>query len=86
MAELQNRWEAAPFSTYFRNSFFIAAVCMLIEVVFSSLAAYAFAKMNFFKERALRALFLYHDDPRRGDAHSQLHHPGQLRRSTPITP
>ena len=51
-------WEAAPFSTYFRNSFFIAAVCMLIEVVFSSLAAYAFAKMNFFGKNVLFVLFL----------------------------
>jgi len=51
-------WEAAPFSTYFRNSFFIATVCMLIEVVFSSLAAYAFAKMNFFGKNVLFVLFL----------------------------
>ncbi|HPT84121.1 MAG TPA: carbohydrate ABC transporter permease [Limnochordia bacterium] len=51
-------WNAAPFATYFKNSFFIATVCMLIEVAFSSLAAYAFAKMNFFGKNVLFVLFL----------------------------
>jgi len=51
-------WNSAPFATYFKNSFFIATVCMLIEVTFSSLAAYAFAKMNFFGKNVLFVLFL----------------------------
>ncbi|WP_461370362.1 carbohydrate ABC transporter permease, partial [Candidatus Darwinibacter acetoxidans] len=51
-------WDAAPFAMYFKNSFFIAFVVMIIEVVFSSLAAYAFAKMNFFGKNVLFVLFL----------------------------
>src|SRR5690625_4063387 len=31
-------WEAAPFATYFKNSFLIAFTVMFIEVIFSSLA------------------------------------------------
>ncbi|HBG00562.1 MAG TPA: ABC transporter permease [Firmicutes bacterium] len=51
-------WEAAPFDIYFRNSFMIAFTVMFIEVIFSSLAAYAFAKLNFFGKNFLFLLFL----------------------------
>ena len=51
-------WESAPFDIYFKNSFLIAITVMFIEVIFSSLAAYAFAKMNFFGKNVLFVLFL----------------------------
>jgi multiple sugar transport system permease protein len=51
-------WEAAPFDIYFRNSFLIAITVMFIEVIFSSLAAYAFAKLRFFGKNVLFVLFL----------------------------
>lgn len=51
-------WEAAPFDIYFKNSFTIALTVMFIEVIFSALAAYAFAKFNFFGKNFLFLLFL----------------------------
>ncbi|MCK9524936.1 MAG: carbohydrate ABC transporter permease [Limnochordia bacterium] len=51
-------WEAAPFNVYFKNSFLIAITVMGLDVVFSSLAAYAFAKLNFFGKNFLFLLFL----------------------------
>ncbi len=51
-------WEAAPFDIYFKNSFLIAITVMFIEVIFSSLAAYAFAKFRFFGKNVLFLLFL----------------------------
>jgi len=51
-------WEAAPFDIYFKNSFLIAFTVMSIEVIFSSLAAYAFAKLRFFGKNVLFLLFL----------------------------
>lgn len=51
-------WNAAPFGTYFKNSFTIALTVTFIEVIFSSLAAFAFAKLNFFGKNFLFVLFL----------------------------
>jgi len=46
-------WNAAPFSRYFINSFFVSIMTTIGEVVTTILAAYAFAKMDFFGKRAL---------------------------------
>lgn len=51
-------WDAAPFGTYFKNSFTIALTVTAIEVIFSALAAFAFAKFNFFGKNFLFMLFL----------------------------
>lgn len=51
-------WDSAPFGIYFKNSFSIAFIVTIIEVAFSSLAAYAFAKFNFFGKNFLFLLFL----------------------------
>ena len=51
-------WQAPPFDIYFKNSFLIAITVMFIEVIFSSLAAYAFAKFRFFGKNVLFLLFL----------------------------
>jgi multiple sugar transport system permease protein len=48
-----NAWNSAPFNWYFFNSFFIAIVSTLLELVTTAMAAYAFAKMEFFGKRVL---------------------------------
>jgi multiple sugar transport system permease protein len=42
-----NAWESAPFGRYFFNSFFVAILCVIGEVLTTILAAYAFARLNF---------------------------------------
>lgn len=46
-------WNAAPFNRYFINSFFVSIMTTIGEVVTTILAAYAFAKMDFFGKRVL---------------------------------
>ena len=51
-------WNTAPFGHYFFNSFFIAIITTIGEVITTIFAAYAFAKMNFFGKQPLFLLFL----------------------------
>lgn len=51
-------WNAAPFARYFLNSFFIAIVTTVGEVLCTVLAAYAFAKMDFFGKNVIFVAFL----------------------------
>ncbi|NMC80281.1 MAG: carbohydrate ABC transporter permease [Chloroflexi bacterium] len=51
-------WTAAPFARYFFNSFFIAAAVTLGQLISCSLAAFAFARMEFRGKQFLFALFL----------------------------
>lgn len=51
-------WNAAPFGRYFFNSFAIAIATTVGEVVVTSLAGYAFAKMNFLGKTVLFTLLL----------------------------
>lgn len=51
-------WSADPFDWYFANSFIVAITTTIGEVICASLAAYAFAKMNFFGKGVLFALLL----------------------------
>jgi len=46
-------WNAAPFGRYFLNSLFVATTTAIGGVITSVLAAYAFAKMNFFGKNFL---------------------------------
>ncbi|MFW6104298.1 MAG: carbohydrate ABC transporter permease [Candidatus Bipolaricaulota bacterium] len=46
-------WFAAPFNRYFINSFFVSVMTTIGEVLTTILAAYAFAKMDFFGKRVL---------------------------------
>ncbi len=46
-------WNAAPFNRYFINSFFVSIMTTIGEVLTTILAAYAFAKMDFFGKRVL---------------------------------
>jgi len=51
-------FEAAPFARYYLNSFFVAAVVTLGQLVTCSMAAYAFARLNFKGRNTLFLLFL----------------------------
>jgi multiple sugar transport system permease protein len=51
-------WAAAPFSRYFFNTAVVAVCWVAGVVVVSSLAAYAFARMQFYGKNAVFMLFL----------------------------
>lgn len=52
-------WVAQPlFGRYFFNSFYVTIVTVIIEVILSILAAYAFSRMNFIGKNILFLLFL----------------------------
>jgi len=51
-------WQSAPFGRYFVNSFFIAILVVFGVVVTATLAAYAFARLEFAGRSVLFALFI----------------------------
>ncbi len=51
-------WTSAPFNWYLFNSFFIATVSTALELITTAMAAYAFAKMDFFGKKILFVLLL----------------------------
>jgi multiple sugar transport system permease protein len=51
-------WRAAPFGRYFFNSLFVASAVTLGQLITCSLAAYAFARLDFPGKSLLFALFL----------------------------
>jgi multiple sugar transport system permease protein len=51
-------WKAAPFARYFANSFFIASCTAMGVLITSALAAYAFARLNFYGKNVIFTLFL----------------------------
>jgi multiple sugar transport system permease protein len=51
-------WNAAPFGQYLANTVFIAGSVMVLEVITSALAAYAFARLRFPGRDALFLLYL----------------------------
>lgn len=51
-------WRTAPFGRYFYNSIVVAAVSTVLEVITCAMAAYAFARMNFFGKNVLFMLLL----------------------------
>lgn len=51
-------WNAAPFARYFANSFFIAICTATGVLITSALAAYAFARLNFYGKNVIFTLFL----------------------------
>jgi multiple sugar transport system permease protein len=51
-------WNAAPFGRYFFNSFFVAAIVTVGQLITCSLAAYAFARMEFKGKNVAFALVL----------------------------
>jgi multiple sugar transport system permease protein len=51
-------WNAAPFARYFANSFLLASCTATGVLITSSLAAYAFARLNFYGKNTVFVLFL----------------------------
>lgn len=51
-------WQAAPFPRYFLNSIFVALAVTLGDLITSSLAAYAFARIRFPGRDAIFAIYL----------------------------
>lgn len=51
-------WQMAPFGRYFANSIFISLATVTAVLVTSTLAAYAFARMEFFGREVLFMVFL----------------------------
>jgi multiple sugar transport system permease protein len=51
-------WNAAPFGRYFVNSVFVAVAVTVGQLITCSLAAFAFARMNFKGKNFMFALFL----------------------------
>jgi multiple sugar transport system permease protein len=51
-------WQAAPFGRYFLTSLFVALIVTVGQLVTCSLAAFAFARMNFRGKNVAFALFL----------------------------
>ncbi|MFN3692197.1 MAG: carbohydrate ABC transporter permease, partial [Fervidobacterium sp.] len=51
-------WNAAPFGRYYLNTIFIAVTTTILEIIISSLAAYAFSWMNFPGKNVLFSIFL----------------------------
>jgi multiple sugar transport system permease protein len=51
-------WKAVPFLTYFLNTLFVAFTVMFLVLATSSLAAYAFARMQFPGRETIFLLFL----------------------------
>lgn len=51
-------WQSAPFGRYFINTFFISITVVIGVLITSTLAAYAFARLDFIGRNALFALLL----------------------------
>ncbi len=51
-------WEAAPFAQYFLNTIWLVTMILACQLVFSTLAAYAFARYEFWGKNVLFALVL----------------------------
>lgn len=51
-------WQAAPFARYFLNSAVVAVVTTLGQLTVSAMAAYAFARLDFYGREALFAVFV----------------------------
>jgi len=51
-------WNAAPFGRYFLNSVFVASSTTILEIIFASMAAFAFAKMRFFGKNVIFLILL----------------------------
>lgn len=51
-------WNYAPFGRYFLNTFYVAILCTVAELITSALGAFAFAKMDFFGRNILFVIFL----------------------------
>ncbi len=58
LENFRRAWEAAPFARYFLNTTMLVTMILLVQMIVSTLAAYAFARYEFIGKRLLFALVL----------------------------
>ncbi len=58
LENFRRAWEAAPFARYFLNTTLLVAMILAVQLVLCTLAAYAFARLEFPFKRALFSLVL----------------------------
>lgn len=51
-------WNAAPFSQYYINTVLMATTTTVLEIIIASMAAFAFAKLNFWGKNIIFTIFL----------------------------
>jgi len=51
-------WNGAPFSRYYINTVFVALITTIVEIIFASMAAFAFSKLNFWGKDFIFMTFL----------------------------
>ena len=51
-------WNGAPFSRYYINTVFVSLITTVLEIIFASMAAFAFSKLNFWGKDFIFITFL----------------------------
>ena len=58
LSNFAEAWVQAPFARYFLNTFFIVSSILIVQFIVCTLAAYAFARYEFFGSKVLFAIIL----------------------------
>lgn len=58
LSNFAEAWAQAPFARYFLNTFFIVSSILIVQFIVCTLAAYAFARYEFFGNKILFAIIL----------------------------
>jgi sn-glycerol 3-phosphate transport system permease protein len=58
LSNFAEAWEQAPFARYFLNTFLIVSSILIVQFIVCTLAAYAFARYEFFGSKILFAIIL----------------------------
>ena len=58
LSNFAEAWVQAPFARYFLNTFFIVSSILIVQFIVCTLAAYAFARYEFFGSKILFAIIL----------------------------
>jgi sn-glycerol 3-phosphate transport system permease protein len=58
LSNFAEAWEQAPFARYFLNTFLIVSSILIVQFIVCTLAAYAFARYDFFGSKILFAIIL----------------------------
>ena len=58
LSNFAEAWVQAPFARYFLNTFFIVSSILIVQFIVCTLAAYAFARYEFFGNKILFAIIL----------------------------
>ena len=59
LSNFAEAWVQAPFARYFLNTFFIVSSILIVQFIVCTLAAYAFARYEFFGNKILFAIILF---------------------------